>query len=78
MVGFTVIDDPEEPVFQLYVCAPLAEMVILSPPHIVAVLGFKVTVGAELTIIITLALSVQPLTSVTTTLYVVVVVGEIT
>ena len=62
------MEEPEDPVFQLYVCAPEAEITILSPPHIVALVGLTETLGAVFTTTRTLSLSVQPFTSVTTTL----------
>jgi carbohydrate-selective porin OprB len=60
---------------QLYVAAPLAEIVAEPPLQIVAEPGVTLTVGNVLTVTVTLAVFWQPLADVPVTVYVVVLAG---
>lgn len=72
--GLTEIVDVVAPVLHEYVPAPLAVSVVEPPEHIVAGAADVVTVGVVFTVIVTVAISLQPLV-VPVTVYVVVEAG---
>lgn len=76
-VGETVTGDPvSDPGIQLYVAAPLPVSVAEPPEQIVAVDVDTVTVGLAITLMVRVAVPVQPLAAVPVTVYVVFPVGE--
>lgn len=76
-VGDTVTDEPVKlPGIQLYVEAPLAFNVVELPAQIVVFEAVVVTVGNGLTVMVRVAVFVQPAADVPVTVYVVVVVGD--
>jgi len=60
LVGVAVNDEPLPPGLQLYVLAPLAEIVELCPMQMAAGVAVAVTVGSGLTVTVTVAIPEQP------------------
>ena len=78
-VGDTVTTAPLiEPGFQRYVFAPDAVSVVLPPVQIVLLEAVAVTLGKATTLIVLVAVFVQPFTAVPVTVYVVVLDGVTT
>jgi hypothetical protein len=76
-VGVIVIDEPLMlPGCQIYVAAPVAVIVRVLPSQSAVLLGEAMTTGTGLTVIVMSAVALQPRLSATTTVYVVVEVGE--
>jgi hypothetical protein len=76
-VGDTVTDDPDKlPGFQVYVAAPFAVSVVVPPEQIVLNDALLLTEGRGLTVIVLVAIFVQPVALVPVTVYVVVAVGD--
>lgn len=76
-VGETVTVAPvSDPGIQVYVVAPEAVIDVELPEQIVALVVVVVTVGVGLTLIVRVAVFVQPFAAVPVTVYVVVVIGE--
>ena len=63
-LGVTVMELPVKlPGTQAYVVAPLAVMVVLAPTQIVAAVALVLRVGSVFTVMVVLAVLVQPLAS---------------
>ena len=63
-LGVTVMELPVKlPGTQAYVVAPLAVMVVLAPRQIVAAVALVLRVGSVFTVMVVLAVLVQPLAS---------------
>ena len=74
-VGLIEIEELLEPVFQLYVAAPLAVKTAVLPLQNKVLLETAVTLGEGLTVMVQMAVSVQPSILIPVIVYVLVTVG---